>query len=579
MDRRQLLRLSGVGAVAALAGCQEALDGATAPRTTTRRAPSVTTTDGPADFRDVTIEVPADATVGTVPITVAVTNVGGEPGTFSDVLEATGNAFDPLEVDIPDVDPGYRGSVTFEPTYRTSGFYEVRLRDREVTTEFALGARTAQFQEAMELERDVLITPEAVTFSPPITLYDEDEEFGTFLPAHGDAEEAILSAFEVTVENTGDSTFEIPPGTFQQPLRSDASFLFFGDPGDDAPAWTYDDLAQRYFDSERLVHSAVPPGDERSGVVLGQVAYRDVRDPVPFAAQADRKRQPELKWVAAPPEGGWQVPRFEIRTASLPTNPAIATAADLEFTVENVGDRQGTLQALVSYLRPDRTLRSVAQLEHTLDVGQSATFSSEVTFPYVRSYDLRLDPFGVVGSVDAQPNVVPFGTTHTTPEGLEYTMVFPRLTRQPSFGKAHDTFSPQAQPDEIYLVVGFRAQLTAEADQSAVEMIPGYEDFVVPEPGGTFGTDIRAWFRENNLRASLRDIKERDDHLQRPHNGPLWPENPAEKIEDGVLEGFLPMYASREIEDDTVPIEVQYRRENNNQTVARGWRYEDNLFI
>lgn len=575
MDRRELLRLSSIGAVAAIAGCQGGSDESTATRTIKRRTQSVTTTDGPAAFADVAVEVPADATVGTVPTTVAATNVGGDPGTFADVLETTADAADALDVEIPEIEPGYRGAVTLEPTYRTGGFHEARLRDRAVSTEFTLAARTARFGEAMPLERGVRITPQDVTFSSPVTLYDEDEEFGTFLPAHGQAEDAILTAFSVTVENTGDDAFEVPPGTFQQPLRSDASYLFFGDPDDDAPAWTYDDLAERYFDSDRLIHSTVQPGESGSGIVFGQLAYSDVGGPVPLAAQADRTATPELKWTAPPPEDGRRVPRFEVRDVSSPTDPAIETASELEFTVANVGDRRGTFRALLSYLRPDRTLRALGQFEGGLEAGQTATFSGDVTFPYVRNYEVRLDPFGVVGTVDARPNVVPFGGTHTTPEGIEYKMAFPRLTRQPSFGEARDTFSPQAQPDQTYLVVGFRAKLTEEVERGAAKKVPGFKDFVVVEPGGSFGTDVRVWFSEHDLQASLRDIRERGNRLSSPHNGPLWPENPAEHLDDGTLHGYLPLYASREITNDETPIDVQFRREEGDgQIIARGWRFE-----
>jgi len=573
MDRREILRLSGVGALAAFAGCQGVIDGEDRSTTTsTTRTPSVTTTDGPAQFRDVRIDLPENPTVGeSLRVRVGATNYGGQPGTFTDTLVVDGPAAAEEPVEITDVDPGHRGVTTVEPTAWLSGHYRFRLADRDIETATELGPRSGDVGDTLARGEDLRFTLEDVTFHSPIALYNEQEEFAAALPAAGSGSEAILTVFRVTVENEGDSPYEVDPGTFEIPLRSDRTRLYFQDGDEDRSAWTYDDLAEMRLDRSRIVGETVRPGTSRNGLVLGQVNYADAHGAVPFGVQLDLERDPELVWTDSPEGGRRRLPRFEVTDVTLPSNPTINTEANYEITVVNSGGRGGTFRGLLEYHRPDYSVRSLALLEGSLDPGETTTFTGSISFPYVREYDLRLYPFGELGTVSTERSVQPFNTSFTTHDGIELIVSTPIRTREVQFGQDTEQLNINSEPDREFVSVGIQATIQDEVNGEIDEVLPDYDDFVIPISNNNYAFDIRVWARENNLDATLRGIESHGSRMEDPYEGPLWPDDPSNQIEGNQFRGFIPFYIPNDLSEEDTEIQLRFE-DGNRQLIISNWR-------
>lgn len=572
MERREVLRLSGLSALGGLAGCQGLLreDTESTTSVTTTATPRVTTTDGPAQFRDVAIELPEDPTVGDpLRVGVAATNYGGEAGSFTDTLVLDGPNENEWPVEIPAVEPGYRGMVTFEPTWWLSGYYRFWLDNRDVENGIRVHPRSAKLGETLELDNGVRFTLNDVSFHSPIALFSEEEERGIVLPATNNGSQIILTIFHVSIENTSNPTYTVKPGRFQIPIQGTGNEIYF-QAGDDHPEWPYDNLTNTRLNGRRIIGNTIQPGTSQSGLVLGQLDYEDAVGPISFGVQQDFALSPELLWIVPTNGNNRSLPRYEIVDISLPRKPTINSESEYQIHVKNIGDKTGTFNAILEYPRPDYSTRALKLLDARLDPEQTTIFSGIISFPFVRKYDIHLKPFGLLGNVVTQPYTQYYGEPYNFDNEFQIRIITPKRSREVQFGRDVDQYNVNAEPNRSFISVGVEATIS---NDDAVHLIPGFSEFAVPTGEGELARDIRVWAPNHGLAGINRRIKEHENRLEDPYEGQLWPENPADHIQTDRLRGFIPFYIPRELDEEDEIVQARFHK-GEGQYVVSEWHHK-----
>ncbi|SEW07108.1 DUF4352 domain-containing protein [Halobacterium jilantaiense] len=422
MNRRELLKLSAVSIPAATAGCSmlssgdgDGEDGADGTET-----PDVTTTDGPAAFGNVAVAVPEDPVVGAeFSPSVTVANVGGESGPFTGTLAVSGaNQETNVDVETDAVDPGETITVDVGPlTLDAAGEYEFALPNHDAAATARVGPATAPVGEPVSFGDDLRVTVEDITLTESV--FGQTTYSGTFsseprLTAFGAATGDVLAIVRVSAENTGTSTTSASPGTFQLAdgeWYADTQGLPDSLVGEDGSWFADGGLPE------------IAPSDRVTGYLFGTVPRDAARSTVTVQAQLTGSGTlPERAWELEPADGSERsLPNVSVESVDTPDQPLVGRRYDVEVTLRNEGDADGTFRDVVQW-GDEWTQATSADGDADLDADVPIGGSIETTVPagkttttltsysvYTQQFSYRLAGAGTEWTVEFTPAELEFG--------------------------------------------------------------------------------------------------------------------------------------------------------------------------
>jgi len=545
MNRRQYLALCGVSASGPLAGCTAFWEGSG-----DGTAPDRTTVDGPAQFDDVVVQVPGNATIGEeATVRVSVYNYGSEAGTFEDTLRLVeGGGSASKRVEIPEIPPGERKHVDLRLSFGGVGRYRLRLENAGVFVTTEVTAEEASPGEALELG-EFRVTAESVRFESGLFYEYAADGRGRELidPDPGN----LLAVVRATVENRagGDRTF-------------DPSSLSVTDGA--LHADSVDEL--RGVTSVRgtsLAGTTVGTDESLDGWLVADVDADTARsDGLTLGWQADEADTPfEKRWTFPAPDA---LAEFAVESFEVPRRTT-AGRVEATATIRNEGDASGTFRGSIDRRADGSGWTSVALPEFTLSPGDSRQVAVTTTWPYVDWTEWRIRPFHEKRETDYDPLTVPFGQRVPTAEASTLVVRNPRIVDSyvyettvevpvsDPFGNTTETSATRVEE---------RTRTPSDPGEGAflfvdVEAVAGRADGRVPEEG-RFVAAVDG--REYDTDHAHRPIRPRATYFDSPGEGSRQGEAFRGTLVFGVPAGTT--------QGD---VSVRYRESYRKRTVAATW--------
>lgn len=402
-SRRWVMRSAVLGGVGSLAGCSaltesgegEAIDGST---------PDVTTTSGPARFERVSVEGPAEATVGeTVRFDVSAVNVGGETGDFEGTLGVAAGASEAsAPVTVEGVAPGERGETTVEVTFLRADDLVVTVEGTDAEHEVSVGPVVASVGASLDLGEDLRATLVDVRHERALfyAAGRDGERRNLFAPPDGE----LLTVLRFEVENRTTTGASFGLGSLALPRGG----LYAGLP-DGLPLGRLEGV-----EGAPLADETLASGASQRGWLLARVPAAAVRDGFRVGWQRDgTNTRPEKVWTVP----GSEPPSFSLDGWALPSSSAPGTVED-GVTVRNDGEGAATFRGAVdSRLDGAGEWTVETTVSGRIGAGETQTFDASYRWPYVQDREFRVRPFDGTRTVDFGAPSLEVGGSLVTPFG------------------------------------------------------------------------------------------------------------------------------------------------------------------
>lgn len=504
MRRRRYLATIGLGVSTGLAGCSSGGDGEQAvdepgDGSTTDESTDVETTDGPAEFADVTLSSPDGVTVDEAfSITVSATNVGGETGAYEGTLTlaaegatAGGDETAPNvreRVEISDVESGETGSVDVEvPSFEFADRYEFVVEEDDATALVEVGPVACRSGDSFTLDNDLRVTVTDVQFTDAVFYtYTSGSAWSTseYTGLYATRPDSVLALLSFDVENVGTASASIQGSAFE--VRNGNI------------VWGMNDgagLSQVHdVDGDPLFDIALGAGEYTEGWALIKYERSEAETGAVLDYQRDEQGTfPEATWGIEPSDGETvPLPEFSLTSIDAPSRAEIREDPTYTYTVENTGDRAGVFRGLV------RSSDVRGEFNAELQPGETEEFTVESRNTAVteRTYEFR--PFDETHAVEFTPATRDRGESFTIPRGLEITVSTIReadsITMEGNFGDDVET----AGSGQKFVLVGVDIHRPNSDAASGLNESFGPTDtrFSLETDDDSFGLESSETFRE-----------------------------------------------------------------------------------
>ena len=410
-DRRTYLTGASALLSTAVAGCS-GLGSSGGPSTGDGEGSDPTeSATGPAEFDDVSLDVPASPSIRSeFTVTVSTRNSGGEPGTFSDTLSVTeGNSTFQREVEIADVEPGATGTTDVPVTFQYADEYVLALDSADAQATVTPSALTRGLGESLDVGESLRITFDEVTFEQTVPV--RAGQYGYYVDSDGNGvfeapTDRILALVRFSIENIGTSADSLDFASVSGPNdnvytsigESDITAVDVDDP------FLFDSVDGYGDDSTRYVE--VQPSQTHSGWVLAQFPRSDARSEIALQFQADAEgTPPEATFVHSAGDDQFDFPMYrldDIQAESLGSDDGYEVSA----TVTNTGDGSGTFDGVLQWQGQGDAMRWLEDTNATdgsVTVELAPDESQEISITTNRSedtYTYRLAPFSETIELD-----------------------------------------------------------------------------------------------------------------------------------------------------------------------------------
>lgn len=488
MHRRDLLRSSGIGLAALLAGCgsgSSANDDSAANETTDSGldAPE-TTRSGPATFSRATLGGPSNATVGeNVTIPVSVANGGGRNGSFTGTLRVTeGKSNTSTSVTIEDIGPGEVAETNDSSLqFAAADTYTLTLDGTDATHTVTVDPITKQPGGSLAVSDRLTVAVKSVQFAPSLFFtstqgFSSNKRPGLVFASSGN----VLTFVRMNVENTGTGSATFDPTTIA-PVKGS---YFDSLPGSQSGGLS---AISNVGGSPLSRPIRLSAGEQTSGWLLAQVPRSTARKVFSVAYQVDgQKTPPDVVWRFSPNAGSQrQFPSFSLQSFSMPNQVDVGVDSQYSFTVKNTGNGGGVFRAVSQFRPPDeQTWYGFAKHDARLKPGATNTFEPTIGYETLGGVDYRIRPFDKqTRSVTFVPATRGFGESYTTPGGVEITVSDVQTS---GFYLQQGSYESRVTPDsgQHYL---FARIDTKVVEQDADGVIP--RDFSIENNGTSYNAD------------------------------------------------------------------------------------------
>jgi len=353
---------------------------------------------------------------------------------------------------------------------------------------------------------------------------------------------------EATVTNEGDRARTVDPTALESRAEVGDSPRFFADVGREVHEGVTVADAEATLGTPPLAGATVEPGEQRRGWLLAPVARKTASEggievgiqggPSDRADGGDGP--PETVWQVVP-EGGVDLPEFDVVSVSAPDQAPNMTTAEFWVTVENVGDAPGTYRDVLE-ITGNHEWDPVGRIAGEVAAGERMGLSGEFFVAYADEQGLALQR-GTTEEVEQPPThgvegaqAICVGSWLELPfpyeETLELTngtlLSFTRSEEVPGYN-----LTPTSGVSGPFLLVEVVAEMPRRAVGRGLgkRMIPWLEDFrskVHPE-----------WDAEKPNEIAFGPLGSSTTIVD-PVQGPLYPPEPPKEPENGRLSGWIP---------------------------------------